>query len=151
MKNIVIAIVVVVVGAASFWGGGYYQEQKIRANPRLLFGQGGPGGGLGGGQSGQGRFGGMRGGGTGGGFQPQGGPDGQHRGAPILSGRLDKIEDDELTMTTRFGSVKIKLDADTEFSRAAKSDAQELEEKEDVFIETEADDEGNLTAKSVVQ
>ena len=151
MKNAIIVVVVLVVGAAAFWGGGYYQEQKIRANPRLLFsqgGMGGPGGAFGGSQG--------RPGGPGGGFRGsgQGGPGGAggfRGGAPVLSGTLDQVTDDELTLTTDFGSVTVKIDGDTKFKQAEKADAKDLKEKEEVLIEGERDDDGNLIAKAVIQ
>ncbi len=155
MKNAIIVVVVLVVGAAAFWGGGYYREQKIRANPRLLFGQGG--------QGGSGGFGGRQGGpgGPGGGFfrgggqdHDQGGPGGGggfRGGAPVLSGTLDEVTDDELTLTTNFGSVTVKIDDKTKFKQAEETDSENLKEKEEVLIEGERDDDGNLTAKVVIQ
>ena len=156
MKNAIIVVVVLVVGAAAFWGGGYYREQKIRANPRLLFGQAGPGG-----QGGPGGFGGRQGrpGGPGGGFRGGGqdhdqggsGGGGFRGGAPVLSGTLDEVTDDELTLTTNFGSVTVKIDDKTKFKQAEEADSKDLKEKEEVLIEGERDDDGNLTAKVVIQ
>ena len=148
MKNAIIVVVVLVVGAAAFWGGGYYREQKIRANPRLLFGQGdqgGPGGGFGGRQGGPG---GSFGGGQ---SRGQGGPGGFRGGAPVLSGTLDEVTDDELTLTTNFGSVTVKIGDKTKFKQAEETDSKDLKEKEEVIIEGERDDDGNLTAKAVIQ
>ncbi len=148
MKNAIIVVVVLVVGAAAFWGGGYYREQKIRANPRLLFSQGGPGGtadgreAFGGGRGGFGRLGGGQGGpgGTGG-----------FSGVPILSGTLDEITDDELIMTTERGSVTVKINDETEYRQASEADAKDLQKKEEIIVEGERDDEGGLTAKAVIQ
>lgn len=157
MKNAILVVVLLVVGAAAFWGGGLYKEQAIRANPRLLFGQGGPGGPgnfFAGGQNSSGDFSGARRGGPGGpggGLRGgQGGPGG-FRGSPVLSGTLDEVTDEELTLTTDFGSVTVKIDDKTEFKQAEKTDSGDLEEKEEVIIEGERDDDGNLTAKVVIQ
>ena len=161
MKNAILVVVVLVVWAAAFWGGGLYKAQAIRANPRLLFGQGGPGGGgnffaePGGGQGGPGgaqggpggNFSGARREGGGG----QGGRGGFRGGTPVLSGTLDEVTDNELTLTTDFGSVTVKIDDKTKFKQAKTTDSGDLEEKEEVLVEGERDDDGNLTAKVVIQ
>ncbi len=150
MKNGIIAIVIVVIAGASFWGGGYYQRQQFAANRPNVFGQGdgqgGPGG-VGhqgpGGRRGPGGFFGGRGGG---GSRPEG-----QRGAPIISGRIDRVEDDELTLTTRFGSVKVAIDDQTKIRKVEPSDQQDLEQSNEVLIEGRFDDEGNMTAEVVIE
>ncbi len=141
MKNVVIIIVVLVVGAVSFWGGTYYQRQSFGANRRGFIGQGGPRG-FGGGNPGGG-FGGQRGAGNNG--------DTQRRGTPIISGRLDKIGDDELTLTTQRGTVKVTIDGKAVVKNAEKVDAKDLETKKDVLIEVEIDEDGEMTAKTIIQ
>ncbi len=141
MKNVVIIVVVLVVGAVSFWGGTYYQRQSFGANRRGFIGQGGPRG-FGGGNPGGG-FGGQRGAGNNG--------DTQRRGTPIISGRLDKIGDDELTLTTQRGTVKVAIDGKAVVKNAEKVDAKDLETKKDVLIEVEIDEDGEMTAKTIIQ
>ena len=141
MKNIVIIIVVLVVGAVSFWGGTYYQRQSFGANRRGFIGQGGQHG-FGGGNPGGG-FGGQRGAGNNG--------DTQRRGTPIMSGRLDKIGDDELTLTKQRGTVKVAIDGKAVVKNAEKVDAKDLETKKDVLIEVEIDEDGEMTAKTIIQ
>lgn len=142
MKNIVIVVVVLAVGAVSFWGGAYYQRQSFGANRRGFIGQGGPSGGFRGGNSSDGHF------GPGG---ARNAPNGQQRGTPIISGRLDKITDDELTLTTQRGTLKVATDGKAVVKQAEKADAKDLVTKEDVLIEVEFDDDGEMTAKTIIQ
>ena len=142
MKNIVIVVVVLVVGAASFWGGAFYQRQSFGANRRGFIGQGGNPGGFRGGP-GDGHFGGPR--------SARNAPNGQQRGTPIISGRLDKISDDELTLTTQRGTAKVTIDGKAVIKQAEKADVKDLETKKDVLIEVEFDDNGEMTAKTIIQ
>ncbi|HEB12344.1 MAG TPA: hypothetical protein ENI11_01545 [Actinobacteria bacterium] len=143
MKNIVIVVVVVVVAAVSFWGGTYYQRQQFGAGRRSFIGQGGPGGGFGGGNPGGRHFGGSG--------SARNAPNGQQRGTPIISGRLDKITDDELTLTTQRGTLKVATDDKVIVKHAEKVDDKDLETKKDVLIEVEFDDDGEMTAKTIIQ
>lgn len=142
MKNVIIVVVILVVGAVSFWGGTYYQRQSFGVNRRGFNGQGGQRG-FGGGNPGGGGFGGQRGAGNNG--------DAQRRGTPIISGRLDKITDDELTLTTQRGTVKVATDGKAVVKNAEKVDAKDLETKKDVLIEVEIDEDGEMTAKTIIQ
>jgi hypothetical protein len=139
------AALAIVIGVGAFYAGGWYQGQQRLSRFRAMAngGQGFPGGGQGP-MGGQGR--GSQGFGAPGG---QGDPRGMAGRQRILSARVDAMEDGEITLTTQFGSVTVKLDKKTDFKRTAAAKKTDIEKGSEVLIESEPDDDGGLTAKTV--
>jgi hypothetical protein len=81
--------------------------------------------------------------------QSPGGTNGQP-GERLVNGRVDKISDGELTLTTQFGAVKVKLASDAQFQQTEKADSSELKEGGQVIVNAETDSDGNMTSKSVL-
>ena len=132
-----------VISAASFWAGNYYQGWQMRS--RFSFGT--PRGGAGGGMTGPG---GMMGRGGQMPFSGNRGRGGGPAGERVITGRLDKFSDDQLTLTTRFGSVKVSVDSKTSVKWARAAKAADLKSGAQVIIEGGLDESGKLTAKSVI-
>jgi len=137
MKNIILILVTaIVVGAGAFWGGTYYQQQQFQnraagfagVSPDQLQNRGG----------GQGLRGGS--GGSGG-----------RRGNGNLNGRLDKIDGNAITITTRFGSQEIKFDDKTKVNIAAPADKTKLKTGSNLVIKIKRLDDGTLQADSITQ
>lgn len=146
MKTIAAIVVILAVAGASFWGGIYFEQQRrIAQRQAIMNGTADPS------DMPQGKIPGMGGGmgRTGNDQQSQDGQGAQRR-TPTMTGRLDKITDDELTLTTNFGSVKIEIGDDTEYKSTEKADFEDLKVKKDIIIEAEPDDDGNMVAKTVV-
>jgi hypothetical protein len=147
MKNkLVIAGLAVVIAIGAFFAGSWYQQQQRRNQFQAMANGQRSWGGQGQGPMGGGRGQGFPGGQTG---APLGGQRGAGMRQRVLSARVDVIDGDELTLTTQFGSVKVKLGDKTEFEKAAAAKQGDIKKGADVIIETEADDSGNLTAKTV--
>lgn len=148
---IIAAAVAVIVGVAAFMGGTYYQRQQ--------FVTGGPFGMVRGGnmtpemQSQMQRWR-SQGGGSGGGMGrqdvPGGGFGGMH-GDRIMSGRLDKKDGNKLTLTTRFGSMKVTVDSATKIKKTESVKATDLKIGKELIIQGVMDEDGQLTAKSVIE
>ena len=148
----VLAAILVVAVVAAFFAGSYYQQQQTMARFQgggfgqgRGFGQGGvPGQGArpGGPQSGMN---GAPGGGING--PPQGGAG---RRQPVLSGRLDKADDTQLTLTTNFGSVKVVLGKNTKVEGTQAAQISDLKAGQQVIIQGTTDRNGQFTSKSVI-
>lgn len=132
MKKTTVIAIVVVVAAISFWIGTYYQSQRFMANrPFGMFRQ----------------------------MQRQGGsrpPDFGDRGPGsqmrerVLSGRLDRVDEGELTITTNFGSLKVLIEDRTQINRTQKAALDDLMVGKQVIIQGTVDEEGRIKAKSVI-
>ena len=137
MKNIILIIITAaVVGVAAFWGGTYYQQQQFQ-NRAARFAGISP-------EQFKNR------GGLFAGRQGNSGP-GRQRGYRNLSGRLDKINNDTIIITTRFGSQEIKLDDKTKVNIAAPADKTKLKTGSDLAIKIKRLDDGTLKADSITQ
>lgn len=140
-------IVPIIVGAliamgVAFWGGTYYQKQQGPAwLSRGGFGQGGQnrqGGGFG-------RMGNRQGG------QNPSGRAGGPGGTRDISGRLDRIEDGVLTLTTpRMGSIKITIDDKTKIKSTKDAAAKDLKVGNQVIVQGSMGQDGQMTATSVI-
>ena len=153
MNKLAAIIGALVIAAAAFWAGTFYQSRQSWSGPfgmtggdqgrrwsQMGAGQrsfGGPGG-----QGGPQGFPGMPGG--------QGGPGGGRPGERLVSGRLDKAGNDQLTITTRFGSVKVKFDAGTPVKQAAKAGSADLKAGKQIIVEIVMDKDGAMSAKSIL-
>lgn len=128
MKNpIVLAIAAVVIAAVAFWGGTYYQNQQATnraAAFRSQFGGGGQGGNPG--QNGQ-------------------------PASAVLNGKIDKIDNNEITMTTRAGSQKVTVDSKTKVNITTQSTLDMIKAGDTVFISGVRQSDNSINATSVTQ
>ncbi len=143
-KNVILALslgAALVLSAASFWAGSYYQRTRFFAARQFGF----PGGG-------QGRRFNFPGGGRPGMRMPDGGSraGGGPRGERVMTGRLDKIDEDKLTLPTQFGSVKITLAKGAKIKSAKKAALDDLKVGHQLIIQSTMDSAGAMTAKSVI-
>lgn len=158
MKKLWITIIAMVVVAGLSFGAGVFYQSRFSAGPR--FGgmmMGGPGGGMmGGGPGGGGMMRSSNGGGFGQGFRARGSQGSGGRdffrqmGERAITGRLDRIEDDKLVLTTPFGSVKVDITSKTKVKKTQKTDLSKLEKGKQIIVNVKADNEGKLSAKSVI-
>jgi len=146
-KNLIIIIAVVIVGGLAFFGGTYYQEQKTRneiaefsdftpeeRQERFQSGEGFPGGP--GRRSGSGP-------GQGGGF-------GGGRGfGANLEGKIDKIEDDRIIMTTQLGSQTVKFNSELTVEVSNAGTIDDLEVGSTILIKVERGDD-EFTAERII-
>ncbi|MDP1809494.1 MAG: DUF5666 domain-containing protein [Actinomycetota bacterium] len=128
----------VVIAAAAFWGGTYYQRQQSFGDRQ--FGM------MGGSGQGQ-RFGGSGAGAPGLGNR---GPGNGPRGSRTLSGRLDRVDGNKLTLTTMVGSVKVTLDKAAKVKLAKAAASTDLKVGSQVIIQGSMGQDGQMTAKSVI-
>ncbi len=146
-KNAVTIIAVIIVGGLAFFGGTYYQENKTEneiaefsnltpeeRQERFQSGEGAPGGA------------GRRPGGPG---QRPGGFGGGAFGAN-LEGTIDKIEDDQIIITTERGSQTIKLSDDVAVGLASDGNLADLQEGSTILIKINREDD-ELTAERITQ
>ncbi len=146
-KNAVTIIAVIIVGGLAFFGGTYYQENKTEneiaefsnltpeeRQERFQSGEGAPGG--------AGRR-------PGGPSQRPGGFGGGAFGAN-LEGTIDKIEDDQIIITTERGSQTIKLSDDVAVGLASDGNLADLQEGSTILIKINREDD-ELTAERITQ
>lgn len=146
-KNAVTIIAVIIVGGLAFFGGTYYQENKTEneiaefsnltpeeRQERVQSGEGFPGGAR------------RR---PGGPSQRPGGFGGGAFGAS-LEGTIDKIEDDQIIITTERGSQTIKLSDDVAVGLASDGNLADLQEGSTILIKINREDD-ELTAERITQ
>ena len=127
-----------VIAAGAFWAGSFYQSRRFLSGRQLGF-PGAPGQGQ--------RF------GQPGARQPG---DGVRNGARpggerVLKGRLDRIDDEKLTLTTQLGSIKVTIAEDAQIERTQKAEPGDLKVGKQLIIQSTVDAAGELTAKSIIQ
>lgn len=138
MKNkgiifVFLIVAFIVVSGGSFWLGMKYQEQRfqsMRAGFRSMF----PG------QGGQTET-------------PAGIPQGLGRdeqGPVTLMGKVDKVDSESITMTTRFGSQKVSLTSKVAVMKPDPISLDELKVGAEVIIQGERDNQGNVEAKEIL-
>jgi|Deesub1362A_J573_1020465.scaffolds.fasta_scaffold02776_8 hypothetical protein len=134
MWAIIMVVLLLVVGSASFWLGMKYQQQRFINQVRQRFGSALPGQGI----FGQGAQ------------NAQGVPQGGGRGSPILTAKVDKVNEDVITITTRFGSQKISLSSEVEVQKPASATFSDLKVGSQVIVVGERDDKGNFKASKII-
>jgi|GEM_PF-6681253 len=119
------------VGAGSFWLGTYYERQVVSNRMRQFAG------------GGQGQPPNVT-----DGDQPEM-PGGQPAGEMGISGKVDKIDDDTITITARMGSQKIEISSDLEVNKSASGNIDDIKKGTEIFVQGERDDDGNIKAETI--
>jgi hypothetical protein len=134
-KGALAAILVVAflaVAGGSFWLGTYYQEQSRTAQMRQFFGGGGQG----------------RPPGTPGGNQ-QGMANRQQAGPMGINGRVDKVDSNSITITTRMGSQKIEVSSGVKVNKSSPGGIDDIEKGNEIFIQGERKSDGKIQAETI--
>lgn len=142
-KALIAVFVLVAVALGSFELGVYYQRTQ-RARLFSQFGGGGISGGFGdrgqmqSGAGGQQRMNGM----------PQGGFQ-NNRGSMYISGKVDVVRDDSITITTRFGSQKILLTSKTKVGKTMNASIKDIKAGSQIIIGGAGDPGKGLSAQNI--
>ncbi len=143
MSVLVLVVAFVVVAGGSFWLGTYYQQWS-RTNQMRQFiaggGQGQPPG------MSDGQFPGTSGNnqqGTSGNNQ-QGMPGGQPNGEMGISGKVDKVDSNIITITTPMGSQKIEVSSDAKVSKPASGSLDDIKKGVQIFVQGKRDSNGKM-------
>jgi hypothetical protein len=130
VKIAVLAIAFVVVAGGSFWLGTYYETQSRMSRMRQFAGMA-PG-------QGQQRMGGQ-----------QGELGARQQGPGFVTGKVDKVTTDTITITTRSGSQKITLTSKTAVTKAAKGEIGDIKPGSQIMVRGEGDPGEKIEAESI--
>lgn len=134
-KKMLVSVLVVaflaVVGG-SFWLGTYYQEQSRISQIRQFVAGGG-----------QGQSTGMQ------GDSQQGGPSGQPDGEMGITGKVDKIDSTNITITARMGSQKIEISPDVTVNKPSSGSIEDIKKGTEVLVQGERDSDGKIKAEKI--
>lgn len=118
------------IAGGSFWLGTYYEAQSRMSRMR--------------------QFGGMS---PGQGQQRPGEPQRQfgtrQQGPAAITGKVDKVTTDTITITTRFGSQKITLTSKTTVNKATKGDSNDIKPGSQILVTGEGDPGEKIEAESI--
>ena len=130
-----------VVAGGSFWGGTYYAEWNRRNQMQQFFQSGG-----------QGQPPGMSNGQAPGmsGNNQQGGPGGQLRGEMGITGKVDRVDGESITITTRMGSQKITLTSDAKVNKPSSGSLDDIKKGTEIFVQGKRDTDGEMEAKTII-
>lgn len=131
MLATILVVAFVVVAGGSFWLGTYYQEQN-RMNQMRQF--------AGGGQS---QPPGMP------GDNQQGMPGRNQQGSTGTTGKVDKVDSDSITITTRFGSQKIEISSDVTVNKPSSGNISDIEKGTEILAQGKRDSEDKIQAKVI--
>ena len=133
MMITVVSIAFIAIAAGSFWAGTYYQNQKMINQFR--------------------QFSGMRPNQQTGGMNPEqhqpGMMGGGLQGLMGLTGKVDSITPDSITMTTRMGSQKIEITTDIKVNKSASGSISDIDQGMEILVQGERDEEGRIQAESI--
>jgi Flp pilus assembly protein TadG len=133
-KGTMIALLVVVflaTAGGSFWLGTYYETQNRMSRIRQFSNGMAPG-------QGQQRTAGQ-----------QGENGARRQGSMPITGKVDKVTSDTITITTRFGSQKINLTSKTAVNKAATGNFDDIKQGSQIFVTANGDSGEQIEAKSV--
>jgi len=132
-KGALVAILVVafiVVAGGSFWLGIYYQEQgRMNQTRQFRSDQGSPLGMPGGNQ--------------------QGMPDRQAGGPMGITGKVDKVDSNNIIITTRMGSQKIEISSDVIVNKPSSGKIDDIKKGKEILVQGERDKDGKIEAESI--
>jgi len=147
-KNIITIVAVIIIGGLAFFGGTFYQEKRTEneiaefsnltpeeRQERFQSGEGFPGGA---GRRPGGDYGQRPGGFGGGGFGAN------------LEGTIDKIEDDQIIMTTQLGSQTIKINDGARIGMVSNGKIDDLKEGSTILIKINREDD-EITAERIIK
>lgn len=135
-KGVLIAVLVVAfvaVAGGSFWLGAYYENQTRASRMRQFIGSGN-----------QGQLPGMPPGGD-----QAGMPNGQPRGQMGITGKVDRVEANTITITTRFGSQKITFSSDVGVNKPSSGSIDDVKKGAEILVEGERDSDGKIQAEKI--
>ncbi len=135
MLAVILIVAFLAVAGGSFWLGMKYQEQSFINQMRQRFGNRVEGF--------QQRMPGMF-----GGEQPGAGRN--QVGQANIVGKVDKVSGDTITMTTRMGSIKIKIPANVVVKKAGLGSLDDIKAGAKVLVEGEHDKDGNIEAREIM-
>lgn len=128
---VLLVIAFLIIAGGSFWFGTYYETQN-RTNRMRQFSNG-----MTPGQWPQ-RTGGQQ------------GENGVRRqGSMPITGKVDKVTSDTITITTRFGSQKINLIPKTVVNKATTGNLDDIKQGSQIFVTANGDSGGQIEAKSI--
>jgi len=134
-KTVLVSVLVtgfLAVAAGSFWLGTYYERQTAVNRMRQFAGgaqQGQPPGMSDGNQQ----------------DMPGGQPDGEMG----ISGKVDKIDNNTITITARMGSQKIEISSDLKVNKSASGSIDDIKKGAEIFVQGERDDDGTIKAETI--
>lgn len=126
----ILAIAFLAVAGGSFWFGTYYEAQSRMSRMRQFAGMT-PG-------QFQQRMGGQ-----------QGGTSARQQGPGFVTGKVDKVTTDTITITTRTGSQKITLTSKTAVTKATKGDFEDIKPGSQVMVRGEGNPGEKIEAESI--
>lgn len=132
-KGVLVAILAVAflaVAGGSFWLGTYYETQSLMSRMRQFGGRG------------TGQWQQMMG-------EQHGEPGARQQGPGFVTGKVDKVTPDTITITTRLGSQKISLTSKTAVTKAAKGDLKDIKPGSQIMVRGEGDPGEKIEAESV--
>jgi len=66
-----------------------------------------------------------------------------------ISGKVDKIDDDTITITARMGSQKIEISSDSKVNKSASGSIDDIKKGTEIYVQGERDDDGNFKAETI--
>jgi hypothetical protein len=120
----VLLIAFLAVAGRSFWLGTYYEAQSGINRMRQFYGGGNQG-------------------------QLRGMPGGQQQGSMGVTGKVDEVTSDTITMTTRFGSQKITFSSKTAVNKPSPGSIDDIKQGTEILVQGERDSEGKIQAKTI--
>lgn len=76
-------------------------------------------------------------------------PGTRQQGPALLTGKVDKVAPDTLTITSRFGSQKINLTPETNINKAIKGDFEDIKVGSQIIVSGEGDPREKIEAESI--
>lgn len=67
----------------------------------------------------------------------------------LITGKVDKVTPDTITITTRFGSQKINLTSETVVDKPVKGDINDIKKGSQIFVKGERDKEDKVEAEVI--
>lgn len=82
--------------------------------------------------------------------QPGVGSQAQRQGSAALTGKVDKVADNKITITTPVGSLKVLLSSSTSVSKATSAKLGDIAKGAEILVQGKRDEEGNIEASKVI-
>ncbi len=129
---LILVVAFMLVAGGSFWLGTYYEEQSRISQMRQFATSGGqsPPPGMGGGQH-------------------QGMPNRQAGGPMGITGKVDKADSSNITITTRMGSQKIEITSDLKVNKPSSGSIDDIEKGTEIMVQGERNKDGKIEAESI--
>jgi len=82
--------------------------------------------------------------------QPGAGSQAQRQGSATLTGRVDKVTDDTITITTQVGSLKVLSSNSTLVSKTTSAKLGDVAKGAEILVQGKRDKDGNIEASKVI-